>query len=391
MNRFWSIVRKEIRDNLRDKRTLFFALLYGPLLMPALMIGPMIFAVQNNSIDFERPQTIAVHGAEHAPNLLAFLKTRNLDTQPAPENYRERIRDNELELVLEIPPAFAEAFVAGEPAPLVLHFHSGEDGSRNLHRRVKSALDSYHNRTRSLRFLARGVDESIFTPLSISERDLSRDGSSVEIMGLILPFMLLFSMMMGGFYLAVDSTAGERERLSLEPLLGLPVRRSTLVLGKCTAILLFVLTAMVLPLVTSFLMFGFIEDEAFKSAFDFSASTFLIAGAIHLPIALLITALLFTIAALTRSTKEAQTHLGIAMLVPIMPFFALQYLNLPPGGLQTMWVPMLSQYQIMERVVAGDSLPTEFYAISAAGALLLTVALLILSIRLYSKERLLQS
>lgn len=390
MSRFWTIVRKEIQDNLRDKRSVFFALLYGPLLLPALMIGPMIFTVHKHSIDFEQPQTIAVAGAEHAPNLLAFLKTQNLDTKTAPENYRERIRNNKLELVLEIPPAFSEAFVAGEPAPLVLHFHSGDDSSKNLHRRVKSALDGYHHRIRSLRFLARGVDESIFTPLSISERDLSRDGGSMEFMGLMLPFLLLFSMMMGGFYLAVDSTAGERERLSLEPLLGLPVRRATMVLGKYTAILAFVLTALVLPLVASFVLFGFIKDEAFNNAFDFSARTFLIAGAVHLPIAFLMTALLFTIAAVTRSTKEAQTHLGIAMLVPMLPFFALQFLNLP-RDLHTMWVPMLSQYQIMERVVVGDSLPAAFYALSAASALLLTALLLIASIRLYSKESLLHS
>lgn len=390
MNRFWAIVRKEIRDNLRDKRSLFFALLYGPLLLPALLIGPMIYTVQQNTIDFEQPRTIAVVGAEHAPNLLAFLQTRNIDTRTAPENYRERIRNNELELVLEIPPAFAEAFVAGEPAPLGLHFYSGNDSSRNLHRRVKSALDSYHQRIRSLRFMARGVDENIFTPLHISERDLSQDRGSMELMGRILPFLLLFSMMMGGFYLAIDSTAGERERLSLEPLLGLPVRRVTLVLGKYTAILVFVLTSLVLPLVASFVLFGFINDEAFNNAFDFSARTFLIAGVVHLPIAFLMTAMLFTIAAVTRSTKEAQTHLGIAMLVPMLPFFALQFLNLP-RDLNTMWVPILSQYQIMERVVVGDSLPLTFYALSAAGTLLLTVLLVIVSIRLYSKESLLQS
>ncbi len=389
MRMFWVILIKEIRDNLRDRRSMFFTLLYGPLLLPALMIGPLVFNVNKFSIDIEQPLSVAVVGRERAPNLMAFLAEHNLKAEAAGDDYAQRLRSGALPLVLEVPEYYGEALRGARPAPLVLHYHSGEDPSNQQLRRVRAVLDGYDARLRSLRFLARGMDEQVFDPLHISERDVSTEVPGEAFMGLMLPFMLLLSMMMGGFYLAVDSTAGERERLSLEPLLALPVARWQLVLGKYAAVLAFVLVSLVLPLISAFILFGLLDESVFSSRYDFSVSTFVAAGFVHLPVALLLTAFLFVIAAFARSTKEAQTQLGVAMMVPMVPFFLLQFMDLPEHG-ATMAIPLLSQYQIMGQLVNGQSLAGVDGTVSAATTIGLALLLMLLTVRRYRQESILQ-
>tara|TARA_R100000093_G_C1928685_1_gene68015 strand:- start:280 stop:1152 length:873 start_codon:yes stop_codon:yes gene_type:complete len=290
---------------------------------------------------------------------------------------------------MEIPEDYEPALRNARPAPVVIHYHSGGDDATQQRRRLRAVLDGYDSRLRSLRFLARGMDEQVFDPLHISERDVSTQVPGEAFMGLILPFMLLFSMMMGGFYLAVDTTAGERERLSLEPLLALPVPRWQLVLGKYVAILAFVLMSLILPLISGFVLFGLLDDGVFTSRYDFSASTFVAAAFLHLPVALLMTAFLFVIAAFARSTKEAQTQLGIAMLVPMLPFFLLQFLNIPEQSL-TMAIPLLGQYQLMTQLVNGQSIVPVHWVLSSASCVALAVLLMSMAVRRYRHESILQ-
>ncbi|WP_439509348.1 ABC transporter permease [Marinimicrobium koreense] len=389
MKSFWVILLKEIRDNLRDRRSMFFTLLYGPLLLPALMIGPLVFNVNKFSVDTEQPLSVAVVGRERAPNLMAFLAEHNINTEATEEDFIEPLRRGELPLVMEIPEDYEPALRNARPAPVVIHYHSGGDDATQQRRRLRAVLDGYDSRLRSLRFLARGMDEQVFDPLHISERDVSTQVPGEAFMGLILPFMLLFSMMMGGFYLAVDTTAGERERLSLEPLLALPVPRWQLVLGKYVAILAFVLMSLILPLISGFVLFGLLDDGVFTSRYDFSASTFVAAAFLHLPVALLMTAFLFVIAAFARSTKEAQTQLGIAMLVPMLPFFLLQFLNIPEQSL-TMAIPLLGQYQLMTQLVNGQSIVPVHWVLSSASCVALAVLLMSMAVRRYRHESILQ-
>ncbi len=389
MRAFWIVLAKEIRDNLRDRRSMFFTLMYGPLLLPALMIGPLVFNVNKFSIDVEQPQSIAVVGRERAPNLMAFLSENNLNAEDAGDDYEARLRNGALPLVLEVPEQYEDALRSARPAPVVLHYHSGEDDSNQQRRRVRAVLDGYDARLRSLRFLSRGIDEQIFDPLAISERNVSTAVPTEAFMGLMVPFMLLFSMMMGGFYLAVDSTAGERERLSLEPLLALPVARWQMVLGKYTAILAFVMLSLVLPLISAFVLFGLLDEGVFTSRYDFSASTFVSAGFLYVPVALLLTAFLFVIAAFARSTKEAQTQLGVAMMVPMLPFFLLQFMDVPEH-LYTMAIPLLSQYQIVAQLVNGQPVTGAHVTVSAVSSAALALLLMLLAVRRYRQESILQ-
>lgn len=388
MKQLWTIFRKEATDNLRDRRSLFFALMYGPVLMPLLMIGPMLFNMNKYSIDFEEPKEVLVIGMEQAPNLIDFLRANNLDAAAAPADFRSAIINGEIDAVLEIPDHYADSLRASDPAEIVIHYSEAEDTSLKQQRQLTAVLNRYSRQIQTLRYRARGIDQTIFDPLAVVENDLSDGTGQVDFVGHILPFLLMFSMMMGGFYLAVDTTAGERERLSLEPLMSLPVARSTLVLGKYLAIFLFVLLSMTLPLITSYALLRFMPEDVFAGLFDFGVSTFLTAFWLSLPLAVLVSGFLLAVAAFARNTKEAQTHLSMAMMVPLLPFFALQFLDVPTDAL-TMAIPLLSQFKLMELVIVGESLPPLHAVLSVVGTLVLAVVFLVTALWLFTRERIL--
>ena len=388
MSPVWTMVKKEVRDNLRDRRSLFFALLYGPLLLPLIMVGPMLYSIDRYSIDFGSPTEIAVDGSSHAPSLLQFLRRHNLDAVDAPQDYLEQLVAGELPAVLSIPASYAEHFSRGEPAPLSIYYASGEDESNKRRRQLKAVLEEYSGQIRALRFASRGIDSQVFKPLDISERDQSDTPRDLLFIAYMVPFLLMFSMLMGGYYLAVDTTAGERERASLEPLLSLPLQRHQIVLGKYTAILAFVGLALLLPLLSTFALFGLLPADLLDGNLQLGASTFSIALLSNIPTALLVGGFMMAVAAFTRNTKEAQTHLSFAMLLPIIPFFSLQFLSLPLNA-ASMLVPLLSQFQIMELAVFGDGVPLHYLALSAAGSLALALVFLTIAVRLYQRERIL--
>jgi len=388
MNPIWTIFIKEIRDNVRDKRSLFFAVLYGPVLMPLLMIGPLLLGMHRNSIDFEEPKTIAVVGSEHAAHLMQFLKANNLDVQEAPDEFQQEIEAGRIDMVLEIPTVFNDRFRAGQPAEVLIHYDESDEDSRKIKRQLSAILDRYDRTMRQLRFQARGIDSRIFEPLNVVENDVSFEGLDVPFIAYIVPFLLLYSMMMGGFYLAVDTTAGERERQSLEPLLSLPMSRLSPVLGKYAAVLFFVILSMVLPLITSYALFSFLPADLLGSGVDFGLPTFLVAFVLGLPLALLITAFLLTVAAFARNTKEAQTHLSLAMMVPLVPFFLLQYMNVPTQAM-TLLIPIISQFKVMEMAVASQAIPVTYFLLTTIGSIVAAVGLLGATIGLYQRERIL--
>lgn len=382
------IILKEIRDNLRDRRSLFFALLYGPVLLPLLLIGPLLLNAGQLGADRSQAREVPTLGTTRAENLTQFLRRNNLDVVEPPADAMEALHRGELTLLLEIPESYPEDFRAGRPAHLIIHYNSADDDSLLLRRQLQNVLSGYDAQLRNLRLLARGLDPQRFDPLALDQRDVSNEPQGLQFIAHMIPFLLLFSMMMGGFYLAVDTTAGERERNSLEPLLSLPLPRHTVVLGKYLAILSFVLLSLLLPLLSSFALFRLLPDDMLDGVLEMGTVTFFIALVSSLPLAFLLTAFLLAIAAFARNSREAQTHLSLAMLLPMLPFFGLQFLDIQRDNL-TMLLPMLSQFQIMELAVTGRDVPLAWLALSAVGTLAVAALFLGLALRLYSRERIL--
>lgn len=382
------ILWKEIVDNLRDRQTVFYALLFGPVLLPLLIGGGLVASLKQATVSFDQPSALAVKNADQAPNLTQFLYSNNFDIEAAPIDVEESVRRGDVALVLEIPEDFSTAMREGQPAPLVIYVNDGDKHSAKEARKVNSVVNAYSQTINALRMQHRGIDPSVFNSINVRLEDVSSDGFRGQILASILPFLLIVAMVMGGFYLAIDTTAGERERLSLEPLLSLPIARYKLVLGKFMAVLFFVGISSILTAISLYLVFRYLSPEAAGGILSFDAPTIINAWLLSSPLIFFISAVLMTVAATTRSTKEAQTYLGLLMVFPMAPFFILQFVNIKSANL-TMTLPMLSQYQLLERIVLKDSISTTHVALSVAGTLLSAALLYFLAVRLYSREKVL--
>lgn len=386
--RFFVVMIKEILDNLRDKQTVFYALLFGPVLMPLILGGSIIVSLKQLSIDFDQVTPLAVVNAEGAPNLMEFLYSHNIDVEAAPEDPEVAVRNGDVSVVLKVMPSFNEALRAGEPAPLTMFVNDGDKNSSKQARKITALLQGYERTINALRLQHRGIDPKVFDSLDITREDVSRDGAGGQLLASLLPFLLIISMVMGGFYLAIDTTAGERERQSLEPLLSLPLNRRELVLGKFGATLCFVALSGLLTSISVFVLFQFFPTDLIGGGLNFDAATITKAFLVASPLIAFISAVLITVSAFTRSSKEAQTYLGILMVIPMAPFFILQFLTIR-NELHSMPLPMMSQYQLLERIVLGDATPPLFIVLSVGGTLLCTALMLFLAIRLYSRDRIL--
>jgi len=386
MRSIFTVCRKEILDNLRDRQTVFYALLFGPLLLPLIVAGSLIAGFKQSSIDFNEVTELSVINAQSAPNLISFLRQNNIDAVEAPKDYRERLIQSELELVLEVPENFSTNLRAARPAPLNLYSNEADKNSTKAARKITSLLMVYERSLDTLRLQARGLNPNIFNSLLVQQVDVSEDGTGTQILASMLPFLLIMSMVMGGFYLAIDTTAGERERLSLEPLLSLPINRSAVVTGKYLATLAFVTFSGFLTAVALVLLFRFFPSDALSTLLRFDPLTIAKAFVLALPLTLLITSLLLAVSAFTRSTKEAQTYLGILMIIPMAPFFLLQFLNIRSATV-IMAIPMMSQYKLLEKVVKGETLDPMHVALSVSGTLICALLLLMVAISLYRRDR----
>lgn len=389
LRRIAAVFRKEVLDNFRDKQTVFYALLFGPILMPLLIAGSMIGSLKQISIDYDEVSELSVIGADRAPNLIKFLARNNIDAVDAPSNYLEALRNGDVDLVLEIMPDYALNFRAGTPAPVTMHVNEADKDSSKAARRIKNLLIHHEQTIANLRMQVRGLNPKVFDVIADNTNDVSKDGTGGQIMASLLPFLLIISMVMGGFYLAIDTTAGERERHSLEPLMSLPIQRWQLVIGKYLATMVFVGVSGFLTALCVYLLFRFFPSDALSSILRFDGYAISKAFLLASPLILLITSLLIAVSAFTRSTKEAQTYLGLLMIIPMAPFFLLQFVKIKSAA-TIMLLPMMSQYKLLEKVAKNDPVPSLHVFLSVSTTLLAAALLLYLATRLYQQDRILR-
>ncbi|MEE8367906.1 MAG: ABC transporter permease, partial [Thermoanaerobaculia bacterium] len=371
------VFRKEVKDNLRDRRTLMAALLY-PLLGPVLVVGILVVMGSSLRKDAEKTLEVPVVGAENAPSLIQFISQQDVEVLEPPEDPVEAVRSGELDVVLVIPEDYGEKFNTGRPAKVELIVDDSRDSSRLEVRRLEGLLNSYSRQIGSLRLMARGVNPTIARALAVQHRDLATDQSQgARILGMA-PYFIVLSIFMGGLYLAIDTTAGERERGSLEPLLITPVSRGGLVSGKALATLLFTLAALVETLIAFAVILNYVPIERYLGIrIGMSGKALWLIFLISFPMALPATALQMLIASLTRSFKEAQNYLAVLPLVPAIPGMLLAFLPVKPK-LWMMLVPTYGQQILISRAlrdepISGLHLATSIGASLAVGLLVLIV------------------
>lgn len=388
MERIKIIFAKEVQDNLRDRRTLSGALIY-PLLGPILMALVLMVAGRTVLTQTEKALPLPVVGVEHAPALIQFLKQNGAEIKPAPADPEAEVRAGNYDAVLIIPDAYGKDFSAGRPATVQLVLDDSRQSATPSIRRARQMLSAYSQQIGGLRLLARGVNPEVISALAIEEMNVATPQSqAARILGM-LPYFIIFSVFIGGMYLAIDTTAGERERGSLEPLVINPVGRHELVLGKLGATLLFTLVAVIETLLGFYIMLNRLPAESLGVKMSFGLGALGLIFLLTLPMMLLAASLQMIVATLTRSYKEAQTYLGFMPLVPAMPglFLALSPVK---AKLWMMLIPTFGEQLLINQVMRGEAILPFNVLVSAATTIAIGIALTIMAIRMYGREHILK-
>ncbi|MCJ7555953.1 MAG: ABC transporter permease [Gammaproteobacteria bacterium] len=388
MWQIFTVFRKEVTDNLRDRRTLMSALLFGPLFGPLLFAGMISLTLERSIGESVEALRLPMSGVDNAPSLVQFLSQNNVDVVSLPltmDQARKLIDAGTEDVILIVPDGYGEAIRAGKPAVVQLVSDNANSNATKSIRRAERLLIAYERQLGALRLLARGINPGVINPIAVEDVDVSTPtGRSIMLLGM-MNYFIIFSMLMGGLYLATDTTAGERERGSLEPLLTLPVERWRLIVGKVLATCLFMVLSLAISLLAFSLSLSFVPLAEVGMASNFGLSVAARIFLVMLPFALVGAAGMTAVASFTKSYKEAQTYLQVLMLVPTLPIIVAALFTLKPT-LPLMLVPSLSQHLVITGLMKADPLSMVFVVVSFASTLLIGLLLLALAARLYRRE-----
>lgn len=381
----FAVMRKELLDISRDRRTLALALLMGPLLYPLLILGMGSIAEKRTKTQLDQVLEVPVLGAERAPNLVAYLATHGIRAVKPPADLDAAIARQDVDVALQIDEDFAEDWRAGRPALVEIVQDSTRRDAEIPVKRMQNALNAYGGQVGALRLLARGVSPQVGQPVNVGSRDLATpEAKRGVVLSMMLPYLLILSAFIGGAYLILDATAGERERQSLEPLLATPAQRGAIVSGKIAAACALGLLSLLLTLL------------AFKVSAQLASGvarlldvSFLAIGKmllILLPMLFIGTSLLTLLAATAKSMKEAQSHMTWLLLLPMIPTFVLMVNPVKTQAWQFA-VPFLAQNQMIVRVVRAEPIDAQMWAIYLGASIGLAALLWFAAVYRYRQER----
>jgi sodium transport system permease protein len=391
MHTLFIVFAKEFLENLRDRRTLLSALLFGPLFGPiifGLMISRML---EQNVVQSDVPLKLTMSGSRYAPGLTQFLQARGVKLtfkELSETEARAAVHGGRSEVVLVVPEEYPRLFTAAQPAPILLFADSADSQTRKIADRARGILGAYGSSIAQLRLQMRGVSPLLSLPVAVNEVDVATPAARAVVILGFMTYFVLFALLMGGLYLAIDSTAGERERGSLEALLSLPVARAALVGGKILATCAYMCISLALSLTAFVCVFRFVPLERIGMSANLGFGTALIFFAICLPFVPLGATLMTFVASFTRTYREAQTYLATVLLVPTLPIaFASIYSLKTKSSL--MFIPSLSQHLLMTSVLKDEPILLLDVLVSAAASLALALLLFVLTARHWRRETML--
>lgn len=376
------VLAKELVDHLRDRRSVLGSLVL-PVVGPLVMFG--MFAMLSK-LNEDRPLVLPVVGAEHAPGLIQHLRVHGVEVTPPPEKPERAVVDGDVDMVLVIDESYQEHFAAGKSARAQLLVDESRSEPRKNVRRIEAILSGFSSSMGALRLLARGISPELAAPLALEAVNFATPEKLATNLLSVVPLFLMMAALVGGMNVAIDTTAGERERGSLEPLLVNPISLRNLVLGKWLA----TVTLSVGLTVLTQLTFAFtlpwlpLEDLGLKLTLGVGESFAMLSAV--LPLALFGSALQMLIATFARSFKEAQTYLNLLNLVPMAPSMFLMF-EPTRTSLWMMPIPALAQVGSVMDVMRGDGLSLTHAAVVWGSSLAYCAACLTVLVHLLGRER----
>jgi sodium transport system permease protein len=384
LSRFLTVARKELTDLLRDRKSIFWAMftvaISGPLVVCALY-----FITKSVSERVDKT-TASIVNAHLAPDLVRHLERRGIKIDAEPKDYQARVKTGELDVVLVVEPDFAEALAKGQAAKLTLVTESSRERSFPIAMRLQREVMAYAKAMGSERLMLRGIAPSVAHPLQLDDLDLATAEQRSSGMLKIMSFYALFAGLMGAIAAALDVTAGERERQTLEPLLTTPVSTLELAMGKWLAVSSINLLAVTTSILGFWLSLQLVPLAELGQPVRFGVREFAGFMAVLVPFAFMVPAVLLMFGSTGKTAKEAQSALSMGVsLVGLLPLMSLLRQTQAPWW--DVWVPVNGQYAVLSKVLRAESVPgLEWIAMVAVPVLVALVAVAIFARRLGDQQ-----
>jgi len=393
----WHLAKKEILSTFRDRRALISNIVIPLVLMPVMMLGlPQLLGGL-----FEREAVnvtpVAVEGLDNLPDSLQGLLELSLIELQETADAEAAVRDGDFDVGLAVPDGFEDALADNGAPSLTVYSLMGNMQSELASGKVNTALGLYREQLVRSNLSDAGIDPAVLEPLTVVTLDASTEQQRASGMfGWLIPFFIAMWALMGGQMTAIDATAGEKERGTMESLLVSPVSRFEVVMGKWLATVLFGLMA-AFAAIFGYLVGGALmrnlasgeEASAFTEVMggsltvNFQVISELVVSAVLLTA--FIAALLIAITMFARSFKEAQSYLGPLSFVLVIPAVALQFRDFFDLGVTQYLIPIVNALIVMYDTVRGDS-DMMGLLLTWGSLIVYTVILLLFAHRNYQRE-----
>ena len=366
-----TLVRKELIDAIRDKRSVMAGLYYA-LFTPILFA--VVFTAIINKVTNPEDIEITITNSTAASELTNYLSNRGITHGTDPASLKK------IELVISSD--FAEQLNSSKPAEVTLIADRSDDNLRSAISRTQGALRGYSSEIASLRLIARGVSPTVIQPLKVHVQDqATSDSKGGQLLGMVI-LTIVLSVFISGMNLAIDTSAGERERNSLALLLSHPVSVRQLVLSKTLAVSTFGVLGLILVMLVSKIVYPFVPWQELGFSINISLQFMLATLLVGSTVAIFAASMQLFVSFMAKSFKEAQTYLTFVIFVPMAMSYAVT-LDFAVDELR--WAPVSGQLQALIDLAKGKEIPLLQLAVSCLSTLVLSFALI------FGMERLLKS
>lgn len=380
MREILAIYVKEISDAMRDRRTLQMVLLSSLLVVPLMLFvfSTIMSQVESTKVD----RTVMAVNMQAAPTLENYILRQGYEIKLAPKDYEEQSRTKDLSKpVLLVPETFESDLAQGKTVDLEIAFDTSNRQAEMGLNPLRQLLRGFVQERSALALAMRGVSQDILQAINVKEKHISRPDERKVSITSMLPMVLIMAVLMGGMFAAIDTTAGERERGSLEPLMMNPISGLQLALGKTGAVASVSVLVVLLTVLSFFPAQSLISNEALKVEFQFGIKDALSFLIILIPLACAFASMQVALSLTCKTFKEAQVRNQLlSLLVSFMPMFFIINPGKEPSWLG--WVPVMAQTQMMNQVLKGE-------LISASASLIaisVCLALVVLSMGFVAKK-----
>jgi sodium transport system permease protein len=372
---------KELKDALRDRKTLL------SMLAPAILMGPLflvglsfVFAQQEKSAE---QRVVYVLNAKEGASVLNFFERQSFQIKTPPADFESQIKSGQFTSpVLVVPDQFDQNLAAGEEAQLELVYASNNRGAAAGAGTVRRLVSEF-GRERSTYVVAMaGVTRQQRAPVDMRDKDLTNTQAKQGNFMTGLSSFIFLAILIGALNAAVDTTAGERERGSLEPLLMNPASPTTVIVGKWAAVACLATLSATLAVLSFFPAQWLIQTESLKAMFNFGWREAMGLLTILLPLGGAASAMFMAVSMRCKTFKEANANSQVINLVfGMLPLITL--FDQEPERSMYLWIPALGQQMAMNRVMRNESLPLDLVLIPACVCILITLTCIV-----YMRQRL---